>query len=284
MCQYGTPSSPVSRTYLFGSIHLRHRIGYGPSGQGLHSNPPHAETFNSSFWSQCRQWAGNVNHFTKRYGVRREVDWVGEVGTVACRAGMHPLGRAIDLTRIQLVGNYSVDMNWSWRAQRDISHQRRYLAAVANCRRFFGTVLTCWYNAAHHDHIHVDNGTPVGPLRSVRSDTTLIQASCNLLDGASLAIDGRWGPLTEAAYVELKNKFDMATYNPRGNTSHAQYFLELVLMHGYANQAAGAYPSGGGWGGQDLEDPSLPEVPPIEPDIPPLLDEVDIGEVLEDVL
>ena len=116
-----------------------------------------------------------------------------------------------------------------------------FLGGVIKFSGDFGTVLTCWYNSAHRDHIHVDNSTAVRPLRTVRSDTTLVQASCNLLNGERLAIDGQWGSLTEAAYNRLRARFNMNGFNPKANTSHALYFLEFVVKHGFANRPAGTF-------------------------------------------
>jgi hypothetical protein len=106
-----------------------------------------------------------------------------------------------------------------------------------------GTVLTAWYNADHRNHIHIDNGVGVVPIRTgARTDTTLVQAVCKYMNGESaLVIDGDWGPLTEAAYQRLRTKLGMECRNPKGNTGDAITFLHLIAQAGFNGAAAGAF-------------------------------------------
>lgn len=236
--------SAVSRNWIGNSDwYLAHRTGYDSSGRGIHGGR-HTEHFNSTFRDQCDNWIKNLNFWTQNYG-GRTVAWVGDVGVGVCKTGMHGQARAFDLTQIRFTNGTYSDMNWSWR--QNTLHKRRYLAVAAQCRRYFGTVLTCWYDSAHHNHIHFDNGTAVTYIRTsstYRSDITLVQASCNLLNGESLAIDGSWGSLTESAYQRLLTKFNMRCYNPKTNVSHAKIFLSYIVRHGFANAAAGTYRAG----------------------------------------
>ncbi len=253
-----TQYSAISRNYI-GSIafELRHRTGYNSNGTGIHGGQ-HAEHFNADFWTTCNAWILNLNYWTENYppvsGIPYTVDWVGDVGVGLCKSGYHGSARAFDLTRIQFsrpdgVSAYA-DMNWSWRQGR--FHQRRYLAIAAQCRRYFGTVLTAWYvtgagcvgspESAHNNHIHFDNGRASGPIdSSLHSDTTLIQSSCNILNGESLVVDGCWGPLTNAAYLRLLAAFNLWCRDARSSTSNKNIFLSYVVRTAFANKSAGYY-------------------------------------------
>ena len=250
MCDCLVRGTEIYRSYLGkGSMELRPRTGYTSSGTGIHGGVK-SLAFNSTFWNQCSSWASNTNHYTVYYYDKesQRIDWFGQVGTLrSCGSGScswHWQARAFDLTRVQFhSGGYS-DMNWSWRGARSIGHRRRYLGVVANLRRHFGTVLSAWYNSAHHNHIHFDNGTKVGPIKkNWKSDTTLIQASCRYLNNESLAIDGVWGSKTDAAYHRLLQKFcmDGGNYSPRYNTSDALLLLEFIVKCAFANKPAGYY-------------------------------------------
>lgn len=232
--------SAVNRSWIGKSgWDLRHRTGYNANGTGVHGGR-HTEHFNATFRNQCDSWITTLDTVSRNNG-GRSVSWVGDVGVGVCKSGYHGSARAFDLTKIKFSSG-QVDMNWSWRGARKLVHRRRYLAVAAMCRRHFGTVLTCWYNSAHQNHIHFDNGVSVTSIRTgVRSDTTLIQASCNLINGESLAIDGVWGNLTESAYLRLLGRLNMRCYNPKANTSAARRLLRLIARHGFANKAAGAY-------------------------------------------
>lgn len=233
--------SAISRSWLGEhSYALAHRTGYNSNGTGIHG-PRHDEHFNSTFADRGDLWARNLNYWSANYG-GRYIDWIGDVGVGFCKSGWHGHARAFDLTHIRFTNGNWVDMNFSWNS--NTLHQRRYLAVAAQCRRYFGTVLTCWYNTAHQDHIHYDNGTAVTYIRTgTRSDVTLVQASCNILNGESLAIDGQWGPLTSAAYDRLLYAFRLHCRSPTTNQSHAMIFLSFIVRTGFANTSAGTYTS-----------------------------------------
>jgi hypothetical protein len=74
-----------------------------------------------------------------------------------------------------------------------------YLAVEAVLRRHLGTVLGWHYNEAHRDHWHIDDGSPVGWGPRSRSRVTYLQAALVHVWGQSVAIDGVWGPRSEAA-------------------------------------------------------------------------------------
>lgn len=244
--------SLINRNWIgISAYDLRHRTGYS-SGQGTHG-PQHTEHFEAGFADTTDDWIVNLNYFSEIYyppsRAPLTVNWVGDVGVGDCGPPYHGLGRAFDLTRIQFTqeggGSTFCDMNWSWLPERIWEQRRRYLAIAAQARRYFGTVLTCWYNSAHENHIHFDNGVASGAIsESKTSDTTLIQAACNLLNGESLSIDGSWGPVTGAAYLRLLGDFNLLCLDARDSTANKNTFLSYVVRTGFANQGAGAYQSG----------------------------------------
>ncbi len=238
-------TSPILRNYIGSTAYdLRHRTSYDTScGNGVHGGQ-HNEEFNSTFHTQCSNWANSFASYAATYGPFT-LDWVGDVGVTVCKPGRHGEGRAFDLTHIRATNGTLIDMNTSWNLARSCASattRRRYIGVAASLRRYFGTVLTAWYNADHENHIHFDNGTAVGPINSgLETDTKLVQVTCNYFNGESLAIDGAWGPLTDAAYGRLLTKLRMGCRNPRGNTTDALLFLELIVKHGLRGIAAGTY-------------------------------------------
>ena len=137
-----------------------------------------------------------------------------------------------------------MDANYS-HAAGGTRHPRRYLATVVALRRYFDTVLTTWYNSDHRDHLHIDNRHSVGPLYASSTqktaDGTMIQAACNLLNGESLVIDGKWGPLTQAAYLRLILELDMLCYDPKTSTSDTLTLLWILAKTAARDQPAGLY-------------------------------------------
>jgi hypothetical protein len=235
-CAQGCPAYPVWRDHI-NHRPLRHRLAYNADGTGSHSGQ-RAEHFAGHFYDRvCTPIVRDLEGFS-RFGGGTGVNWIGNVGVTVCKAGMHGLGRAFDLTRVEMHG-WSVDCNTAWRSDRSLASRRRYVGVAATCRVHAGTVLTTWYNAAHGNHIHVDNGVPFTIIRqTMRSDTTLVQASCNLLNSAGLAVDGAWGPLTDAAYHALRFKLGLGGLDPRTSASHARTFLVHIAVIALAGRAA----------------------------------------------
>lgn len=233
-CAHGCPANPVWHNHI-NNRPLRHRVAYNSDGTGSHSGQ-RAEHFDRHFYTWvCTPIIRNFEGFST-FGGGPRVNWIGNVGVTACKSGMHSLGRAFDLTRVEMHG-WRVDCNTSWRG--DLVSRRRYVGVAAACRMHAGTVLTAWYNAAHGNHIHFDNGVPFTVIRSgMRSDTTLVQASCNLLNSAGLVIDGAWGPLTNRAYQALHRKLGLSGQNPRSSPTHARRFLTHIAVLALAGKAA----------------------------------------------
>lgn len=74
----------------------------------------------------------------------------------------------------------------------------------------------------------------------VSSDVRFIQRSCIDLNGASIVADGVWGPATETAYTNLKNKLmDGSCGDPKTSSFAYQVLCGQIARTGYANLSAG---------------------------------------------
>lgn len=234
-CSYGCPVNEVTRDSFYGRWPMRYRYAYNGDGTGRHTGRQ-AQRFAAAFYNQvCSPIVRDIDGYSRYIG-GPPLAWIGNVGVTVCRSGMHARGRAFDLTRVQMYG-WMVDCNTSWRLSAGLASIRRYVAVVATCRYYTGTVLTTWYNTAHQNHIHFDNGVPFTVIRPrMRSDTTLVQASSNVLMGAGLVVDGVWGPLTERAYNALRRRLGLGNQDPRKVLSHTRSFLNRIAAHGFANK------------------------------------------------
>ena len=125
----------------------------------------------------------------------------------------HNGGRGLDLTRIYagtgsqtirgFFGRYDL-----WRYYEPVLRaaiRRRYWATSASLHYHFRHVLTYPYDVAHHSHIHVDDLVSRGSLPSFAPASTAqvqhLQASLTHVWGYPTAVDGQYGPWTEAASV-----------------------------------------------------------------------------------
>lgn len=226
---------------------LRGRLRGPAPGQVTGFGGPHALTINRDFAETLDRWARNLDHWLHHYGPvvgSRRIAWFGEVGSLACHrpTAAHNRGRGLDLCQVRFTDGDLVDMNAS--PVGSLHHQRLYLAVAANLRRYFGTVLTNHYNAAHRDHIHVDDLTAVAPIRTdKRTDASLVQSAAGLLGGEPLAVDGVWGTRTEAAYRRLLTAFALDCTDPKSSVLDAQRFLGYVVLTACADTDAGTYRS-----------------------------------------
>ncbi|MCU0912962.1 MAG: hypothetical protein MUC88_00190 [Planctomycetes bacterium] len=115
------------------------------------------------------------------------------------KAGRHGEGRAID-----------IDAIW-WKDQPPLITRnapfdaRRYLGVEAVLRMHLGMVLNFWYNQAHEDHWHCDDGTATDWAYGSRSRTLFMQAALSYVFGHALpgGIDGDLGPATRRALTDV---------------------------------------------------------------------------------
>ena len=240
-CVTNCSASTISRNYVYNtSWDLRHRTGYN-GNYGVHGGT-HSENFNSTFHQQLGFAFAGLNGYATIYGPGT-IDWIGDVGAKVCKTGCHSTGRALDITAVRL-GSTVYDMNVIWRSTQSLANRRKYLAIWAALRRDCTTILTAYYNSAHHNHIHADIDSDTTPpvIRTyMQTDTKLVQHTCNLINGASLAVDGVWGSLTSAAYSSLLQNFKLHCKSPTTNYWDMRLFVEYICLTAMSNKSAGHY-------------------------------------------
>ena len=113
-------------------------------------------------------WIRNAAVPAAREILNGELVRVETMGSYACRgiigggpvsAGRiseHGLGNAVDVSAFVLADGRRISVKQGWRGGED---EQAFLRAIhrSACRRF-ATVLSPDYNAAHHDHLHLDMG------------------------------------------------------------------------------------------------------------------------------
>ena len=187
MSEMGTPADLVafSRVTEVPLYYARDPVArYGTRGKGPRTCRLRRQTLSTltacleELWQVC-PWG------------RAEV--LTEAGCWVDKPGRHGQGRAID-----------IDAIW-WRAKGCIVARdaplfpARYLAIESTLRRYFGCVLGWWYNEAHHDHWHCDDGADVGFDSSSGVEVKYVQASLAHVWHRPVVIDGLFGPQTLTA-------------------------------------------------------------------------------------
>lgn len=134
----------------------------------------------------------------------------GEGGSSDCRSWHHS-GRAFDLARIEVAGGRFVSCRYDqWRSLSGSAlrrAQREYWALAASLHRRFAYVVTYPYNAAHHNHIHIDNarsgrGTSVFDPGSP-TQVQAVQAISTHVMERPVDPTGRWDGPTRRATGDL---------------------------------------------------------------------------------
>jgi hypothetical protein len=236
-------ATDLHRSRALGRVEWEFRYRVALPGRGAASafHPGvHHLTFNRSFFGQLDAWGRNLDERLRGAGMAG-VAWWGEVGSMACHrpTAAHNRARGFDLCAVGLTDGSRIDANTAHAGgQRS---QRRYLGLTASLRRYFSTVLTTDYNAAHRDHLHIDDLRQLAPIRSeLRSDTALVQSSANLLAGDRLVVDGIWGPRTQEAYERLLDGFGITCLDPRRQVADALVLLDLIARTALADLPFGA--------------------------------------------
>ncbi|MBW3604650.1 MAG: extensin family protein [Actinobacteria bacterium] len=138
------------------------------------------------------------------------VRYIATAGAYVNKPKLHGLGRAFDLDLVRWQGRTCAPIRGHHgHARRAVI--RRYIGVDALARRRFKYVLDGWYNAAHRDHLHLDDGGGALVFNAgYRSDTVFIQAAANVMINARLAVDGVYGPKTRRAFATMKDRVGIA--------------------------------------------------------------------------
>ncbi|WP_299419464.1 extensin family protein [Sphingomonas bacterium] len=78
------------------------------------------------------------------------------VGTAVARLSGHALANAVDVSAFILADGRRISVQDNWRTD-DADTQRFWKLIHASACKRFGTVLSPDYNAAHHDHLHLED-------------------------------------------------------------------------------------------------------------------------------
>lgn len=223
---------------------LRYRTAYNGSGYGVHPSVT-SFTMHQEAHDQCGGLATSLDDLGRKYpphGVPWRLDWVGLAGAKVCKKGYHRYGAAVDFSKISWGPDRFVDFAVHGKDGRR-RLRRRYLAVVAMCRKYFGTVLHVHNDpdGSHWNHIHVDRGRQVVAFDwDFGTDVTIIQWAARDLAGVSdMAIDGVWGPQTSSGYELLRDRFKAGSGT--GSLGETRTWLNLIAQHAMADEDAGAF-------------------------------------------
>jgi hypothetical protein len=169
-------------------------LGYGTAGQSWKF---HCTTAFNTKLRQCFQELWDVCPLG-------QANLILSAGTYVDKPGAHGLGRAFDLDGILWNGKTFMTLGYP--------HDTRfYLGVEAILRKHFGTVLNYLYDPAHHDHLHVEDLSPVGYNPAHRSRVLYLQMVLTHLFGLPVSMDGLTGPQTNGAARELMIDFGFAS-------------------------------------------------------------------------
>jgi hypothetical protein len=147
-------------------------------------------------------------------------------GILVAKPGFHGLGRAFDHDAWTFehvdIRPIARDHVSSSRAKR-----LRYWALAALMRSRSAFILHGHFNADHADHIHQDNGGPRPFTTGSEATVKLVQAVCNHIHGQSLAIDGAFGPMSQAAATTAMQRVNLA-----GDIFDPAQFKRFLLRSG----------------------------------------------------
>jgi hypothetical protein len=189
-----------------------------------------------AFYDRLVVWIRDLRQLSSDGGFGN-VAFLVSAGFYVNKSGQHGAGTAMDLDLVRWGGGRQSAMLDQHHSSSNRTLRRRYLAVDAVCRRRFRFVLDGWYNAAHRDHIHADfGGLPTLCQKGSSSDTRFVQAMCNNFMGSGLAVDGIWGPATQRAFDQAKNRLGI-TGDPHQNLTAWRNMLARIARHGFRDQA-----------------------------------------------
>lgn len=159
---------------------------------------------------------------------------VVSAGTFVSKPGQHGKGQAVDVDAIFWADRTFVTDFY-------LTDTRFYLAAESVFRRHFGVVLNYLYNAAHHDHLHLDLGVPVGFSTASRSRVLYLQAGLTHVHDRPVLIDGIWGSQTSGAVKAVLQALGLTGEITTKSTWLA--YLERTARAGFGQAGAETEPT-----------------------------------------
>lgn len=178
----------------------------------LESFEKQLDTFFAELWLKCPLGKAEV---------------ITSAGAYVDKPGQHGNGRALDIDGIFWASRDFVTLRYP-------KDKPFYLGVEAILKKHFGTVLSYNYNADHHDHFHVDNGSNVGFGPSKQTTACFVGAALNHVFGRKV----KEGPvLTEEMKAALR---EVLTANgiPTDLSILQNYFawLDLVAAQAWGTQ------------------------------------------------
>ena len=168
--------------------------------------------FDEAFHRQLTRWLADWNQ-RSRYGAVQQIWTFGAYveGGSNCHS-YHAAGRALDIARLRSGGRTLVscrtDLWGSMTASEQAGLNRRYWTLAASLHQHFAYVLTHYYDSAHDNHIHVDNGRSGGDMSVFDPESQVqcqaVQAISTHIWGRPAEVTGRWDDTGVVASVLLR--------------------------------------------------------------------------------
>jgi hypothetical protein len=130
-------------------------------------------------------------------------------GTLVAKPGFHGLGRAFDHDAWTFE-HVDIRPIAGEHASASRAKRQRYWALAALMRSRSAYVLHGHYDAAHGDHLHQDDGGPRPFTTGSQATVKLVQAVCKHIYDRSVAIDGAFGPKSQAAVTAAMQRVNLA--------------------------------------------------------------------------
>ncbi|MCH7229404.1 hypothetical protein L0U85_00780 [Glycomyces sp. L485] len=237
----------ITRNWLHKtSWKMRQRAGLNGNGYGVHPSTSsltmHRETHDRA--SRLVQNLHILGLYFPPDNDPWSFRWAGVAGAKVCKPGYHRYGAAIDFTKFAWGPGRYVDLAVHGKDRRR-RLRRRYLAVIAICRKYFGTVLHTHNDpdGTHWNHIHVDRGRQAVALDfDYGTDCTIIQWAARDLAGMTdMRIDGHWGPQALEGLRLLRTRFQAEEVRPTVTAVEGRVWLDLIARHAMADENAGTF-------------------------------------------
>lgn len=205
---------------------------------------------NGEFYGLLESWVANLQYFSHEYGGYGTITRIvhgGIYGTAPGnrRATFHNTGEAIDVKWIDWSGGQSCrPCNGQADVDSSTAAYRRLVGVEASMRKFFGVVIGRG-NSSHADHFHADVECPVS-FSTSSADKRMFARDCIRAftsNANSIAHDASaWSESEDQASLNaLLAALGMDCFSIENNISEYLIFLDYIMMHAFADRAAGHY-------------------------------------------
>lgn len=141
----------------------------------------------------------------------------------------HSAGRAFDIAEVSHERG-SVSCRYDAWGPGTATQTKDYWRLAASLHLHFGYTLTHLYNAAHNNHIHVDNAVSGWEGTSFRersrAQVHMVQAACQQVFGAAVDITGRYDDQTRSALRAIQSSLGIT--RPLSDTDGWREFLKAT--------------------------------------------------------